>query len=98
MAQGLEGRMTGHTPWREVRHKRPLTITLAGIPVPRGLVEEFADTVDEPTASTLRRALDNDTRILALERDDRARILAALDDPPAGLEPLRQTLQTSPQS
>ena len=47
---------------------------------------------DHPAGERLRRALDNDTRILGLEIDEREAILAALEDPPAGLEELRATL------
>jgi len=47
---------------------------------------------DDPAGDRLRRALDNDARTLGLEIDEREAILAALEDPPAGLEELRATL------
>jgi hypothetical protein len=47
---------------------------------------------DDPAGDRLHRALDNDTRTLGLEIDEREAILAALEDPPAGLEELRATL------
>ena len=47
---------------------------------------------DDPAGDRLRRALDNDTRTLGLEIDEREAILAALEDPPTGLEELRATL------
>jgi hypothetical protein len=80
--------MARHKPYRP-----PTSITLAGIPVRRELVRWIADQLpDDPAGRRLRRALDNDTRILGLEVDEREQILAVLDDPPAGLEELRATL------
>jgi len=76
-------------PWR---NQPPTTVTLAGIPVKRELVEWLAQTTDEPTAGRLERALTLGTRLLALEINEREQILRALDDPPAGLEELRGVL------
>jgi hypothetical protein len=68
-------------------------MTLAGVPVRRERVEWIADRLkDEPAGDRLQRALDNETRILGLEIVEREQILAALDDPPAGLEELRAVL------
>ena len=68
------------------------TITLAGVAVNRDLVQHIAAHVDEPTASKLERALANETRILALEIEDRELILRALEDCPDGLTELRATV------
>ena len=74
-------------------YRPPTSITPAGIPVRRKLVEWLADRVgDDPAGERLRRALDNDTRILGLEIVEREQILAALEDPPVGLEELRGVL------
>jgi hypothetical protein len=49
-----------------------------------------------PAATTwptgLERALDDDVKLLALTIDERAILLAALDDPPDGLAELRAVL------
>ena len=58
----------------------------------RDLVQHIAAQVDEPTASKLDRALANETRVLALEIEDRELILRALEDCPDGLTELRGTL------
>jgi hypothetical protein len=74
-------------------YRPPTSITLAGIPVRRGLVEWLAERLDDdPSGDRLRRALDNDIRIVGLEVAERETILRALDDPPSGLEELRATL------
>ena len=66
---------------------------LAGLPVPDRLVLELARMVDDgDLEQKLRSALARDVRLLALETVERVAILAALDDPPAGLEDLRATL------
>jgi hypothetical protein len=78
---------------RQKPYRPPTSMTLAGIPVRRELVEWIADQLqDHPAGNRLRRALDNDTRILGLEVIERETILRALDDPPAGLEELRAVL------
>jgi hypothetical protein len=80
--------MARHKPYRP-----PTSITLAGIPVRRELVEWIAAEVpDDPAGDRLRRALDNDTRILGLENEDRERLLRALEDCPDGLGELRSAL------
>jgi hypothetical protein len=73
-------------------YRPPTIISLARVPVRRELVEWIADQLQDPAGDRLRRALDNDTRILGLEIDEREAIPAALDDPPQGLEELRATL------
>jgi hypothetical protein len=66
---------------------------LAGIPVPDRLVLELARLVDDEYLETkLRSALGRDVKVLALETEERETILAALDDPPTGLEELRAVL------
>ena len=53
-------------------YRPPTSITLAGIPVRRELVEWLADQLpDEPAGGRLRRALVNDTRIVGLEVAER---------------------------
>ena len=65
-------------------------MTLAGIPVRDGLVLDLARLVDnEQTAERLERAYSNGARMIALDFSDRDSIIAALDDPPPGLEELR---------
>lgn len=64
----------------------PTSITLAGSLSAAELVKWLADqSADDPAGQRLRRALEDDTRILGLEVDEREEILAALDDPPDGL-------------
>lgn len=77
---------------RQLRNRPSPTITLAGIPVTRELVQQLVEQVDEPTASKLDQALLNETRVLALEIEDRERILRALEDCPVELTELRATL------
>lgn len=67
-------------------------MTLVGTAVERDLVRYLADTVGEPTATKLQRALANEIRILSLEIEDRELILRALEECPDGLTKLRATL------
>jgi hypothetical protein len=68
-------------------------VFLAGLPIPDRLVLDLARMVDDEELETrLRSALAHDVKVLALESDERETILAALDDPPAGLEELRAVL------
>jgi hypothetical protein len=62
---------------------------LAGIPVQAGLVRELADRVGEPTATTLRQALEREQAVIALTIDEREQILRALEDCPPPLAELR---------
>lgn len=78
---------------RRKPYRPPTSITLAGVPVRRELVEWLADRLeDEPAGDRLQRALDLGTRILGVEVDEREQILSVLDDPPAGLAELRGVL------
>jgi hypothetical protein len=83
-----EPTMTAKT-WRD---RPPQTITIAGLPIPRALVEHLVARVEEPTFTKLADALDHETRVLALEIIDRELILRALEDCPDGLTELRATL------
>jgi hypothetical protein len=66
---------------------------LAGVPVRDDLVLELARlTSDEELAEKLERACSNEAKVLALDFQDRDSILAALEDPPPGLEELRGVL------
>ena len=66
---------------------------LAGIPVQAEAVAELATTVRvigaDDLADRLEAALDDGVALLALTIDERAIILAALEDPPDGLTELR---------
>ena len=68
---------------------------LAGLPIPDRLVLELAQLVDDDQdlAMKLRSALARDVKVLALDKDERETILAALDDAPPGLGELRATLR-----
>ncbi len=65
---------------------------LAGVPVLAGVVAEVADPVratgTDDLADRLERALDDGLALLALTIDERAIILASLEDPPEGLAEL----------
>ena len=59
---------------------------IAGIPVRVALVLELAGLVDdEELASKLRRAVENETRVLATDDGERDELLLALVEPPEGL-------------
>jgi hypothetical protein len=60
--------------------------------VPDHLVRELARLVDAPTDQVLMKALLNDQTLVALEVDDRERILRALEDCPDELAELRGVL------
>ena len=69
---------------------------LAGVPVHADAVAELADSVRatgaDDLADRLEVALDDGVALLALTIDERAIILAALEDPPDGLAELRAVL------
>ena len=69
---------------------------LAGVPVHADAVAELADSVRatgaDARADRLEVALDDGVALLALTIDERAIILAALEDPPNGLAELRAVL------
>jgi hypothetical protein len=70
-----------------------MTVMLAGIPVNDDLVLELARMVDDDElAERLEDAYRRGVKILALDFRDRDSIIAALDDPPAGLAELRGVL------
>jgi hypothetical protein len=74
---------------------------LAGIPVPAAATEELATMVRAARADALAARLDDalaaDLKLLALTIDERAIILAVLDDPPDGLAELRAVLRNEHQ-
>ena len=67
---------------------------LAGIAIPNKDVLELAGRLDdEDLATRLKRAVEENDKIVALETHERRTILRALGDPPpAGFEALRTTL------
>ena len=69
---------------------------LAGLPVSDHAVADLAELVRgagaEDLADRLDRALSDDVKLLALTIDERAIILAALEDPPQELAELRAVL------
>lgn len=66
---------------------------LAGVPVPDASVLELARLLDDDALATrLEDAWGRKVRILALDLRERDAILAALHDPPPGLEELRGVL------
>lgn len=65
---------------------------LAGIPVAAELVEELAERVEEPAASTLRGALESNQSTIALTIEEREQILRGLEDCRDGLAELRGVL------
>ncbi len=69
---------------------------LAGLPVPATATAELADMVRtagaDELADRLERALEDDVKLIALTIDERAVILAALEDPPQPLAELRAVL------
>jgi hypothetical protein len=73
---------------------------LAGVPVLAGAVAELADTVRadgaDGLADRLEVALDDDVKLLALTIDERAIILAALEDPPRARRASRRPTQRAP--
>lgn len=81
--------MSREKPWRNMP---PSTITMAGVPVPREQVQWLARESDEPASGRLKRALTYETRLLALEVDEREAILRPLEDCPDGLTELRAVL------
>ena len=74
---------------------------LAGVPVLTDAVAELADTVRatgaDELADRLEQAVDDGVKLLALTIDERAIILAALEDPPDGLAELRAVLMNEHQ-
>ncbi len=70
-----------------------VAVFIAGIPVRVALVLELAGLVDdEELASKLRRAVENETRVLATDDGERDELLLALVEPPEGLAELRGVL------
>jgi hypothetical protein len=69
---------------------------LAGVPVPAAATVELATMVRaagaDELADRLEQALADDSKLLALTIDERAIILAALEEPPEGLAELRGVL------
>ena len=69
---------------------------LAGLPVPNDAVDELADLVRaagaDDVADRLERAVADGVSLLALTIDERAVMLAALEDPPKELSELRAVL------
>jgi hypothetical protein len=65
---------------------------LAGIPVAAELVRELAHLVGEPTATTLRQALDREQAVVALTILEREQILRETRGVPDGLAELRGVL------
>ena len=74
---------------------------LAGVPVPADSTAELASIVraagGDELADRLERASHDEVKLLALSIDERAIILAALDDPPDGLAELRGVLMNEHQ-
>jgi hypothetical protein len=70
-----------------------VAVFIAGIPIRVPLVLELAALVaDEELAARLRRAVDNETRVLAVDDGEKDEILLALVEPPEGLAELRGVL------
>ena len=66
---------------------------LAGLPVPADAVAALVrDAGADDLADRLERALADDVKLLALTLDERAVMLAALEDPPQELAELRAVL------
>jgi hypothetical protein len=73
--------------------KAPSTLVLRGCPVPVGLAHLLAYVVDDPALTfKLERAIELQVRALALDDHEVDTILAALEEPPEGLEELRRRL------
>ena len=74
---------------------------LAGLPVSEAATAELARMVRaagaEDLADRLQRGLDDEVKLFALTVDERAVILAALEDPPCGLAELRGVLMNDHQ-
>jgi delta 1-pyrroline-5-carboxylate dehydrogenase len=71
-------------------------VMLAGLPVPPDAVEELVGLVRaadaDDLADRLERAVAEEVKLLALTLDERAVMLAALEDPPQQLAELRAVL------
>ena len=65
---------------------------LVGVEIRPELVEWIRLLVAEPTATTLRVAVDDDLSVVNLDIQDRIRILAVLDDPHPEFAQLRAVL------
>ena len=78
-----------------VRHAGDHAMMLAGERVQTRAVEQLAGRLHhtEPLAIKLQRAVADEHAMVALTRDDRARLLEVLDAPPAGLGALRSRLR-----
>ena len=68
-------------------------VFLAGVPVKSSLVLELAARVKDPElARRLEQGVKRDLIVIRLYADEQADLLKALDDPPAGLEAVRDAL------
>ena len=66
---------------------------LAGVPVKSSLVLELAARVKDPElARRLEHGVKRDLIVVRIHVDERADLLKALEDPPAGLEAVRDAL------
>jgi hypothetical protein len=75
--------------------ERVFLLYLGGVGVTRDAVRGLAGLLDESNpelAVKLRQTLERGTRIVALDEEERAAILAVLHEPPDGLAELRGTL------
>jgi hypothetical protein len=78
---------------RKTSYAKSATLMLRGVSVPYRLVNQLAALLwDRELAGRLERAVENETRLLAIGDDEVDAILSAIDDPPAGLEELRGEL------
>ncbi len=73
-----------------------VSIVLAGVPVRDDLVVELANRLDRAgrpeTADKLQTALTDRRKLVALKIPERDAILKVIEDPPTGLEELRDVL------
>ena len=68
-------------------------VFLAGVPVKSSLVLELAARVKDPElARRLEQGVKRDLIVIRLYADEQADLLKAIDDPPAGLEAVRDAL------
>ena len=68
-------------------------VFLAGVPVKSSLVLELAARVKDPElARRLEHGVKRDLIVVRIHVDERADLLKALEDPPAGLEAVRDAL------
>jgi hypothetical protein len=73
--------------------RKSATLMLRGVSVPYPLIRQLATMLwDRELAGRLERAVENETRLLAIDDDEVDSNLSVMEDPPAGLEELRGTL------